>query len=279
MIPTTDDQSSPIYTPGARPPALPPRVIITPEAISNVIIHAANPIIVTMVQIKRSAGQPDVDTLREHIANEIILFEQKLMRQRINERIVASARYCLCTAIDEAILSTLWGPKTAWAQHSLLAHFHNDTWGGERFYLILDTLAQDPESHLAVLEFLYLLLSLGFEGKYFENNGLIREEIRHRLHTRIKQTTGKSQRQLARNTRDPGVKKQNQTQRKSLNWIRYLTATSLLGALLLSNIMLTRSSTTLRHTLNHIGQESPITAYSQLIDRAVVSDATTRTEL
>ncbi len=245
---------------------------------TNAIIDIAQPLIVIMVQIKKSTSLPDINELRVKMINEIQLFEQKLVTQRFDDRTVASARYCLCTALDEAILSTAWGTQTAWVQHSLLSYFHNETWGGERFYLILDTLAQEPRGNLAILEFLYLLLSLGFEGKYFENNGLIREEIRHRLHTRLKNVKGKSQRQLAINTRDLGVARNNQHQRRSLSWVGYVTAISLTVTLVLFNLLLFNNTSSISHAYSKIGHESAITAYSQLIDRAIVTHHSTGSE-
>ena len=53
-----------------------------------------------------------------------------------------------------------------WAEHSLLARFHNETWGGEKVFSILARLQQEPHRYRDMLAFIYLCLCLGFEGRY-----------------------------------------------------------------------------------------------------------------
>ena len=78
---------------------------------------------------------------------------------------VKIASYFLCSLIDETVLNTPWGNQSNWGHHSLLIQFHNEAWGGERFFQILDRLKQQPAQGLNLLELAYLCLSLGFEGK------------------------------------------------------------------------------------------------------------------
>ena len=76
------------------------------------------------------------------------------------------ARYLLCTMLDEAVLNTPWGAESAWTQRSLLATFHKETAGGEKFFAILDRLRNSPAENIDALELIYICLSLGYEGKY-----------------------------------------------------------------------------------------------------------------
>ncbi len=48
------------------------------------------------------------------------------------------ARYALCTALDEAVLSTPWGSGGDWGKQSLLITVHNEAWGGEKVFQLLD---------------------------------------------------------------------------------------------------------------------------------------------
>src|SRR5690606_16607892 len=75
-------------------------------------------------------------------------------------------RYVLCSFIDEAVMGTSWGQQSHWAGHSLLARFHNETWGGEKVFSILFRLQQEPRRYRDMLAFIYLCLCLGFEGRY-----------------------------------------------------------------------------------------------------------------
>jgi len=237
----------------------------------NPFICAANPLLSLITQLKRSQKPNDIDQLRKQIIGEIKLFEQKMFQLNYTERVVHAARYCLCTAIDESILKTDWGTQTVWVQHSLLSYFHHETWGGERFYLILDQMSQEPRRHLALLELLYLLLSLGFEGKFFDKGVVIREEIRNRMMHVIKHATGKPARTLSFNIKDTQALLVKKQKKSSLKWIAIATGVLLLIINVCFNLSLSSHARSTINSLNKIGNESAITAYSQLINRSIVS--------
>ncbi len=104
--------------------------------------------------------------LREQLEREIRKSEKRLNDLEIDRATVLVLRYCICLALDEAVCSQKWGANSEWSQHSLLTVFHNETSGGDKFYVIIERLKQDPKRYQQVIEFLYLLLQLGFKGKY-----------------------------------------------------------------------------------------------------------------
>jgi type VI secretion system protein ImpK len=75
------------------------------------------------------------------------------------------ARYAICTTVDDVVLNTPWGGQSVWAQQSMVGTFHKETHGGDRFYDLLERLQADPSGNRDLLEFLYMCLSLGFEGR------------------------------------------------------------------------------------------------------------------
>jgi type VI secretion system protein ImpK len=64
------------------------------------------------------------------------------------------------------VLNTPWGSRSVWASQTLLNLFHNEGWGGEKFFQILDRLLQQAAGHVDLLELLYLCMAMGLEGKY-----------------------------------------------------------------------------------------------------------------
>jgi type VI secretion system protein ImpK len=82
-----------------------------------------------------------------------------------NEQVVAG-RYLLCTFLDECASSTPWGGSGAWSAQSLLVLFHNETWGGEKLFQLLGKLAENISGNRGLLELIYAMLALGFEGRY-----------------------------------------------------------------------------------------------------------------
>ena len=111
---------------------------------------------------------------------------------------LGAARYCLCTFIDEAISGTPWGAGV-WGVRSLLVTFHNEASGGERFFLILQRLAQNPAANVDVLELIYVMLCLGFEGRYrlIDGGRSQLDTIRERLEQMIRAQRGAFERALS----------------------------------------------------------------------------------
>jgi type VI secretion system protein ImpK len=77
------------------------------------------------------------------------------------------------TALDEAANSTKWGGGTEkgevgpWASGMLAQFRHGDIDGGRKFFLLVGRLmTAQPEQHRDLLEVLYHILSLGFQGQY-----------------------------------------------------------------------------------------------------------------
>lgn len=132
----------------------------------NALEHAASRLLPLLVSIGRSTEEPDVPRLRERLIRELEAFKQRA-REVLDEPVqVTQASYVLCTALDEAAMQTPWGHRANWAQHSLLETFHNEVTGGERFFSLLKSLGRDPGKNRAVLELMYVLLALGYEGSY-----------------------------------------------------------------------------------------------------------------
>lgn len=132
----------------------------------NPILDAATALLNLATRVRTLPDHADVEGLRLLVINEIKSFEQSIDARDYDRATVLAARYCLCSMVDEAVLGTEWGSGGAWSAHSLLSHFHNETWGGEKFYLILARLLQEPGRHQEMIEFLYFCLRLGFRGKY-----------------------------------------------------------------------------------------------------------------
>ena len=53
-------------------------------------------------------------------------------------------RYALCALIDEVVLSTPWGSKSAWPKQSLVATFHNEVVSGNRMLEVAESLEARP---------------------------------------------------------------------------------------------------------------------------------------
>lgn len=147
----------------------------------NPLIAAAMPLLLLLNRISTLAQMDQPLELQHQVIRQIATFEAQAKLGGCSPKAILAARYCICTAIDEFVLCTAWGARSNWAQQSLLSLVQKETWGGERFFIILEKMLQDPSSALELLELLYLILCLGFEGKYYSQERMVLEEIRHQL--------------------------------------------------------------------------------------------------
>ncbi|MGO1079362.1 type IVB secretion system protein IcmH/DotU [Inquilinus sp. CA228] len=130
------------------------------------IVAAAMPLLLTIIGIARVDTPPDLDSLRYLLAQQIVQFERIAIENGCPADDVFAARYILCSALDEAVVSTSWADEARWSRLSLLSEFHGETTGGEKVFSLLDRLRQDPARYPGLLELGLLVLGLGFEGKY-----------------------------------------------------------------------------------------------------------------
>lgn len=172
----------------------------------NPLVNAASSLIAVFEKTRGAMRHPDIGGLHQRLVSEIRTFENRLRDQGFAPEIVLSARYVMCSVLDETVLNTPWGSESAWAQRTLLSVFHNETSGGEKFFLILDRMRQSPAENLNMIELQYLCLSMGFEGKYRLNarGREAIEQIRDELFSTIRRFRGDYDRSLSEHWRGLG---------------------------------------------------------------------------
>ena len=156
---------------------------------ANPLVRVANPLLLLTVQLRHSVAQPaDIVRLREQAVAQVHSFERHAQSAGINKQTVMAARYVLCTMLDESVNNAPWGETSGWAQKTLLVTFHGETYGGAKFFQILDRLSADFSRHLELIEMMYICLALGFGGRYLvEPGGLGRlADIQDDLYRRIR---------------------------------------------------------------------------------------------
>lgn len=132
----------------------------------NPLVDASSSLLGMAVRVRQVDGADDIGRLYRQVVDEIASIEIELTEQGYDRPTLLAYRYVLCSFIDETVMGMPWGRQSVWAEHSLLARFHNETWGGEKVFSILARLQQEPHRYRDMLAFIYLCLCLGFEGRY-----------------------------------------------------------------------------------------------------------------
>ncbi|MDR3435263.1 type IVB secretion system protein IcmH/DotU [Telmatospirillum sp.] len=198
-------------TPGGRRPAVTAPVMPPPSDYRaedgldmtlgglNPLVAAAGPILGLVRRLRMSAGQSNVEGLRERVISEIKTFEKRAHGTEVPSESARAAHYALCAMVDDIVLNTPWGGNSGWARNSMVSTFHMDVSGGERFFDLLNHLLQDPAANGQVLELMYLCLSLGFEGRLrvLPQGALEHARIRDSLYRVLAQRRGDVERDLS----------------------------------------------------------------------------------
>lgn len=165
----------------------------------NPLVNAASSLIAVIEKTRQSMSHPDIGGLHQRLTSEIRSFDAQVRALGVKPEIALAARYIVCSALDETVLNTPWGSESAWAQRTLLSVFHNETSGGEKFFLILDRMRQSPAENINMIELIYICLSLGFEGKYrlMTRGRDALEQVRDELFTIIRGYRGEYERTLS----------------------------------------------------------------------------------
>ncbi len=159
----------------------------------NPFISLAKPIFIHIDKLLHTYDLGDVASVHLMLIEQIDAFTQNAAHENIENSQVLVARYLLCTFLDELICTTPWGKNSDWARDSLLGHFYRETYGGEKFFQLLSKLLASPANNIYMLEFMYVCISLGFEGKYrIQTRGKMElDAIRENLYKQIKTVHGR----------------------------------------------------------------------------------------
>src|SRR5206468_1384764 len=105
--------------------------------------------------------------LRARMREQLDAFETSARGAGLPDAQIDGALFALCALLDDSAQATPWG--RAW--DSLLAEFRGEQNGGERFFSFLEEISANAAANLDLLEFFYVCLALGFEGRYRGGEG------------------------------------------------------------------------------------------------------------
>ena len=156
------------------------------------LVAAAGPLLLLAGRLRHTTDAADTAGLRRQLVADVRQFEERARGAGVAADQIAAARYALCATLDEAILSTPWGARGDWGTQPLLSIFHRETWGGEKFFQLLERTKGDPRQYAGLLEVLYGCLSLGFAGKFAldPKGALQRDNLQHEVYERLRGLRG-----------------------------------------------------------------------------------------
>jgi type VI secretion system protein ImpK len=157
----------------------------------NPLFEASRPLLQALADTPVEIDGDAVAERHMWLEHEVRMFSKTCAGLQLRTDQVQNARYCLCSAIDEAAMQTDWGKGMTtgveWSSRSLAVAFGQDRQGADRVFHIIEAVMADPFGNLDLIDVIQNILDLGFQGRYrFEMDGqnkLI--AVRERVHDAV----------------------------------------------------------------------------------------------
>jgi type VI secretion system protein ImpK len=160
----------------------------------NPLLEASRILLRAQADMPAKLSQDAALALRNLLMQEVRSFDLLCMQANIRTDHALGAKYCLCTALDEAAMKSAENNavSSTWAMQSLATAFLEDSKGGDKVFLLIARLLTDPVEHRDLLDVIYRILSLGFEGRFRREADGARKHDSVRQHVYEAVTTGRA---------------------------------------------------------------------------------------
>lgn len=164
----------------------------------NPLCDAATPLIGLVIRLRRLDQHDDVPALYQAVSNQIKATMEEVSQLDYDAGMLKAYSYSLCLLVDEVVMRTTWGKSSTWSARSLLSQFHEETWGGEKFFTIMNNMIPEAARYQHVLEFMYKCLISGLMGKYgaHKNGDEEIQKIIDQLHGLLRPLRGETPKRL-----------------------------------------------------------------------------------
>lgn len=156
------------------------------QVYGNPLLNASSDLLALLVSLPRQVSPLDIDAFRQQLFDGIADFKRRGLFLDYHHSVIEKSCFVLCAAFDEAILYTAWGEQSRWENHSLLSKSFNQRDGGEVFFHLLEQARRQPSKLVDFLELQYVLMMLGFLGKYRHSEHRKINELQSELYSVIR---------------------------------------------------------------------------------------------
>ncbi|MFK0572738.1 type IVB secretion system protein IcmH/DotU [Endozoicomonas sp.] len=133
---------------------------------SNTLINLSAELLAILTTLSQQQEPGNLPELHQYLLRSISELHNQGLNAGYPPRMMEKTCYALCAAFDEEVMNTAWGQAGCWENHSLVAQLFQQRNAGEVFFVLLEQARQNAPKMIDFIELLYLLLRLGFCGRY-----------------------------------------------------------------------------------------------------------------
>lgn len=158
------------------------------QYLMNIIILEASDLLYLIALLRQNKIDKLIDKTYHSILETIESFITSLEKYNFSTEQISQAKYLICAALDEAAAN---GKNSSLAleitNKGFINYFYKEGLGGEKFFRIIDSLSEDISRNYSLIRLAYILLLLGFKGKYgiIEEGLSILKDIQNQLYLSI----------------------------------------------------------------------------------------------
>ena len=142
------------------------------------------------VALFRGSSQVEIRQLKQNLIQIMDNHTRLLSDQGIENTHIMIVRYMISTFIDDTLGHMPWQQNITWADNSLLHYYYQETYGGEKFFKLLEQFTKEPNKYIQHIELAYVCISLGYEGRFALEKGtrgkVEIEQIRNELYAHMR---------------------------------------------------------------------------------------------
>lgn len=155
------------------------------DCFENPILSACSEVFSLAVSIGRMQCPNDLFLFRNGLKRAITDLKYKVSLLDYPASVPDKTCFLFCIMLDEKILHSQWGEESGWDNQTLVSELFGIKNGGEQFYAVAERALSQPVLLADLIELIYVLLKMGFQGQFRGSETHQIDRLVQRLETTI----------------------------------------------------------------------------------------------
>ncbi|GAK88093.1 outer membrane protein ImpK/VasF, OmpA/MotB domain [Vibrio ponticus] len=136
------------------------------DLFDNQILRVSSDLLSLIISVKRIEAPKDMYAFRSAIKGQLTDLKYKVAQLDYPPSVADKTCFLFAVMLDEQILHSEWGEESGWVNQTIVSELFGVKNGGEQFYLVAERALLQPVLLKDLLELIYLMIKLGFRGRY-----------------------------------------------------------------------------------------------------------------
>ncbi|PSW21407.1 type IV secretion protein DotU [Photobacterium sanctipauli] len=136
------------------------------QPFENRLLNVSKRLLSLSVTVKRMQCPEDLFTFRAGIKQAITELKYDIAKLEYPPSVADKTCFLFAAMLDEQIVHSTWGEAAGWENQTLVSELFGIKNGGEQFYIVAERALLQPVLLVDMLELIYILLKVGFKGRY-----------------------------------------------------------------------------------------------------------------